>query len=62
MSDSYLLLKLEGTFRLSSFDVYNAQIIKHIQISNVTSRNSVQSYATVADPAMGGQGGRPPPH
>jgi len=30
---------------ISSFDVYNVQIIKCVQISTVTSRNSVQRYA-----------------
>jgi len=30
---------------ISSFDAYNAQIIiERVQISNVTSRNSVESY------------------
>jgi len=33
-------LKAQFEFR----PVYNAQIIKHIQIYNVTSRNSVQNY------------------
>ena len=38
--------------------VYNAQIIKLIQISNVTSRNSVQSYVcwkiSVSDTSLEG--------
>jgi len=36
-----LNLKAHFEFR----QVYNAQIMKRIQIKNVTSRNSVQSYA-----------------